>query len=52
MHYKDLATTENSTVKNNKLSKILKLTEEDVGWLDLKHTQGPGWTREPAPPPM
>ncbi len=49
MHYKDLATIENSAVKNNKWSKILKLTEEELRWLDLKHIWAPWWTREPTP---
>lgn len=49
MHYKDLAMIENSTVKNNKWSKIPKLTEEELRWLDLKHIWAPRWTREPTP---
>ena len=46
MHYKDLAMIENSTVKNNKWSKILQLTEEEPRWLDLKHIWAPWWTRK------
>lgn len=49
MHYKDLSMTENSTVKNNKWSKIPELTEVELRWLDLKH-RVPGGLRSQVPP--
>lgn len=40
---------ENSAVKNNERSKILKPTEDQLGWLDLKHMWARRWTPEPGP---